>query len=72
MTSVAFHVDQLFFSVAGGIGTYVRELVPALVRQDAGLDLTLFHARFPGSSLGSPGDPTRDSPTDSAAAEPEG
>ena len=69
MTSVAFHVDQLFFSVAGGIGTYVRELVPALVRQNAGLDLTLFHARFPGSSLGSSGPPTRGSPSGSAAAE---
>ena len=27
---VAFHVDQLWFSAPGGIGTYVRELLPAL------------------------------------------
>jgi glycosyltransferase involved in cell wall biosynthesis len=46
VTSVAFHVDQPFARVPGGIGTYVRELVPALVAADHELDVTLFHARF--------------------------
>lgn len=46
MTRAALHVDQLWFPTPGGIGTYVRNLVPALARQDPGLDLTLFHARF--------------------------
>jgi glycosyltransferase involved in cell wall biosynthesis len=46
LTSVAFLVDQVFFRVPGGIGTYVRRLVPALARADPSLDLTLFHARF--------------------------
>ena len=46
MTSVAFHVDQLWFSAPGGIGTYVRNLVPALARRDPSLELKLFHARF--------------------------
>jgi glycosyltransferase involved in cell wall biosynthesis len=48
VTSVAFHADQLFFSAPGGIGTYVRELVPAMVQVDPSLDVTLFHAAFPG------------------------
>jgi glycosyltransferase involved in cell wall biosynthesis len=43
---VAVHVDQLFFATPGGIGTYIRNLVPALVRQDPSLQLTLFHSRF--------------------------
>jgi glycosyltransferase involved in cell wall biosynthesis len=42
----AVHVDQLFFAAPGGIGTYVRNLVPAMARQDPSLQLTLFHARF--------------------------
>jgi glycosyltransferase involved in cell wall biosynthesis len=46
MTSVAFHVDQLFYPAPGGIGTYIRNLVPALARQDPSLEITLFHARF--------------------------
>lgn len=46
MTQVAFHVDQLFFSAPGGIGTYIRELVPALARQDPSIDIRLFHSRF--------------------------
>ncbi|HEX2030326.1 MAG TPA: glycosyltransferase family 1 protein [Actinomycetota bacterium] len=46
MTSVAFLIDQLFYRVAGGIGTYVRELLPALAAADPSLRLTLFHARF--------------------------
>ncbi|MFB3738873.1 MAG: glycosyltransferase family 4 protein, partial [Candidatus Velamenicoccus archaeovorus] len=43
---VAVNVDQLWFPTPGGIGTYVRNLVPALARCDPGLELTLFHARF--------------------------
>jgi glycosyltransferase involved in cell wall biosynthesis len=55
MTSVAFHVDQLFYPAPGGIGTYIRELVPAFLRTDSGLDVTLFHSSFPGSpNLGDP------------------
>lgn len=44
MTSVAFHVDQLFYPAPGGIGTYIQELVPALLDADPGLDVTLFHS----------------------------
>ncbi|MCA1727288.1 MAG: glycosyltransferase family 4 protein [Actinobacteria bacterium] len=47
MTTVAFQADQLFFSAPGGIGTYIRELVPAMMQADPSLDLTLFHATFP-------------------------
>lgn len=43
---IGFQVDQLWFSAPGGIGTYVRELAPALAGEDA-VDLTLFHCRFP-------------------------
>jgi glycosyltransferase involved in cell wall biosynthesis len=43
---VALHADQLFFTVPGGVGTYIRNLVPALARRDPSLELTLFHARF--------------------------
>jgi glycosyltransferase involved in cell wall biosynthesis len=46
VTSVAIHVDQPFFRVPGGIGTYVRHLVPALAEVEPTLDLLLFHARF--------------------------
>ena len=46
MTRVAFQVDQLFHRPPGGIGTYVRRLVPSLVQEAPGLDLKLFHARF--------------------------
>ncbi|MFN2543396.1 MAG: glycosyltransferase family 4 protein [Actinomycetota bacterium] len=46
MTSVAFHIDQLFYTAPGGIGTYIRRLVPAMTRQDPSLDVKLFHARF--------------------------
>jgi glycosyltransferase involved in cell wall biosynthesis len=49
VTSVAFCVDQLFFSVPGGIGTYVRELAPALLRADPAVELRLFHASFGGA-----------------------
>lgn len=47
MTQVAVHADQPFFQAPGGIGTYVRNLVPALAERDPSLRLTLFHARFP-------------------------
>jgi len=43
---VAIHVDQMYSPSPGGIGTYVRELVPALVRMSPELELTLFHSRF--------------------------
>jgi glycosyltransferase involved in cell wall biosynthesis len=46
VTSVAFHVDQLFYKVPGGIGSVVRETLQALRRVDPALDITLFHARF--------------------------
>jgi glycosyltransferase involved in cell wall biosynthesis len=48
MTALAVHVDQLFYQAPGGIGTYIRELVPALARADQTIDITLFHASFPG------------------------
>lgn len=41
---VAIHVDQLYSPTPGGIGTYIRELVPALAQR--GVDITLFHSRF--------------------------
>lgn len=43
---VALHIDQLWFSAPGGIGTYVRELAPALVEQDPTLELMPFRSRF--------------------------
>lgn len=43
---VAICVDQLWFPAPGGIGTYVRHLVPALARCDPALEIALFHARF--------------------------
>jgi glycosyltransferase involved in cell wall biosynthesis len=46
VTTAAIQIDQLWFQTPGGIGTYVRNLVPALVRQDPSLDVKLFHARF--------------------------
>jgi glycosyltransferase involved in cell wall biosynthesis len=50
LTSVAIHVDQLFYQVPGGIGTYVRHLLPALREAKPELDLSLFHARFRDTS----------------------
>ncbi len=50
MTSVALLADQLFARVPGGIGAYVRELLPALREADPDLDLTVFHARFDGAA----------------------
>jgi len=46
VTSVAFHVDQLFFGAPGGIGTYIRNLAPAMARVDPSLEVKLFHSRF--------------------------
>lgn len=43
---VAIHVDQLFFPAPGGIGTYIRNLVPAMAAHDPALELVLFHSRF--------------------------
>jgi glycosyltransferase involved in cell wall biosynthesis len=42
----AVQVDQLFFQAPGGIGTYIRNLVPAMAARDPALQLSLFHARF--------------------------
>ncbi|HYH27960.1 MAG TPA: glycosyltransferase family 1 protein [Actinomycetota bacterium] len=44
MISAGVHVDQLFYEAPGGIGTYLRELIPQLARLE--VNLTLFHARF--------------------------
>lgn len=46
MTSVAFLVDQLLSPIPGGIGTYVRQLLPALRTADPTLDVRLFHSRI--------------------------
>jgi glycosyltransferase involved in cell wall biosynthesis len=46
VSSVAIHVDQLWLHTPGGIGTYIRNLVPAMVRRDPAIDIRLFHARF--------------------------
>jgi glycosyltransferase involved in cell wall biosynthesis len=43
---VAAHVDQVFFDLPGGVGTYVRNLIPALTARDPSLEVRLFHARF--------------------------
>ena len=43
---VAFQVDQLFFQAPGGIGTYIRNLAPAMASRDPSLQLALFHSRF--------------------------
>ncbi len=43
---VAFHVDQLWFSAPGGIGTYVREMLDALPAADPSLELVRFRSRW--------------------------
>jgi glycosyltransferase involved in cell wall biosynthesis len=43
---VAFHVDQLWFSAPGGIGTYVRALFPALATEDPGIELMPFRSTW--------------------------
>nr|MBA3552929.1 glycosyltransferase [Actinomycetota bacterium] len=60
MTDVAFLIDQLFSPAPGGIGTYVRRLVPALRQADPAIGITLFHSRFGGRN---PEAWTRDFPT---------
>ena len=49
---VAVHVDQLFGPAPGGIGTYIRELVPELAAQ--GAEVTLFHSRFEATGQAMP------------------
>jgi glycosyltransferase involved in cell wall biosynthesis len=49
VTSLAFHVDQLFYPNPGGIGTYVRRLLPELAEADPSLQIALFHAHFAGA-----------------------
>ena len=51
MTTAAIQIDQLYFDTPGGIGTYVRNLVPALASQDPSVEIALFHARFGGRQL---------------------
>lgn len=46
VTSVALHVDQLYYRIPGGIGTYVRRLLPALAASDPSVQISAFHARF--------------------------
>jgi glycosyltransferase involved in cell wall biosynthesis len=46
VTSAAISVDQLWYDVPGGVGTYIRNLIPALSAREPSLDLALFHARF--------------------------
>lgn len=46
MTSLGVLVDQLFANAPGGMGTYVRELLPALSSAEPSLEVTLFHSRF--------------------------
>jgi glycosyltransferase involved in cell wall biosynthesis len=48
VTSVAFLVDQIYSRIPGGMGTYLRELIPALARAEPSLEITLFHSRFAG------------------------
>jgi glycosyltransferase involved in cell wall biosynthesis len=43
---IAAHVDPVFFDVPGGVGTYVRNLIPTLTGRDPSLEIRLFHARF--------------------------
>ena len=43
---VGFHVDQLWFSAPGGIGTYVWELLPALSSAAPEVDFVAFRSRW--------------------------
>lgn len=45
---VAFHVDQLWFSAPGGIGTYVKEMLEALPASDPTIELTPFYSKWRG------------------------
>ena len=49
---VAFSVDQQWFAAPGGIGTYVRELAPALEAADPSLELVRFASRWDGPAPG--------------------
>ena len=51
--SVAFHIDQLWFSAPGGIGTYVRQLGTELERSDQ-VVLTPFRSRWKHEAAGVP------------------
>ena len=51
--SVAFHIDQLWFSAPGGIGTYVRQLGTELERSDQ-VELTPFRTRWKHEAAGVP------------------
>lgn len=44
---VAFHIDQLWFSAPGGIGTYVWELFPALGDVDPSIEVVPFRSSWP-------------------------
>ncbi len=46
MTSAAIHVDQLWFQIPGGVGAYIRHLVPAMIARDPALDLRPFRVRL--------------------------
>jgi glycosyltransferase involved in cell wall biosynthesis len=46
VTSAAIHADQLWFDLTGGVGTYLRNLVPAMIERDRSLEVALFHARI--------------------------
>jgi glycosyltransferase involved in cell wall biosynthesis len=46
---VALHVDQLWFTAPGGIGTYVGELLKALPAADETLELTPFYSKWRSS-----------------------
>lgn len=43
---VAFHVDQLWSPVPGGVGTYVLQMLSALPAEDPATELVPFHARM--------------------------
>ena len=51
MTSLAFLVDQLYSPAPGGMGTYVRHLIPALAAAEPSLEITLFHSRLDGEGV---------------------
>jgi len=54
---VALHVDQLWFSAPGGIGTYVRELLAALPAEDPSLELVPFRCRSEAATSSPGGTP---------------
>jgi glycosyltransferase involved in cell wall biosynthesis len=46
VTSAAVSIDQLWYDVPGGVGTYIRNLIPAMTAREPSVELTMFHARF--------------------------